>query len=283
MRYKFKGKAEAYTATHELEWWVDALTASPKINPKNGKPKLRPWTKFKYDQGNKAIEEINEKSNIRIELIEHKGKGKTIISAQFKVTHKDIESQVVTAIEVKKMSPELAEMAIRLGVNTSIISNLIRDGQSEIGLKAALAKLGSRNLDLKPIESIASYLKAVLAEVNLTIGHTPQSATVLEQTVHPRIDSAFCVDTPMAMTYKDERRSKIRAELLSLTIDEQQTYAYLALAELKMSRMSSPSMIEKVESGQWANSPILVSKMVNLFAVEKYGPQWGVEQTAEQI
>jgi len=275
VRYKFKGKAEAYTSTHDLEFWVDALTASPKIDPKTGRPKLRPWAKFKYDQGNKAIQEINEKSNIFIELIEHKGVGKTVVSAQFKVTHKDVEAQAIPAIAVKKMSPELAAMAVRAGVDTSIVSVFIRDGQSEVGLMAALEKLASRNPDLKPIDNVASYLSKILDDVNGLIDYSSQASNQATQTLLPATSRANAGPLPLAMSFKDERRAEIRAELLSLELDAQKVYAYLALAELRKSKLARASTTEKVEAGKWIQDPFLLARMVDVYATEKFGPDWG--------
>lgn len=281
VRFKFKGKPTALTTVHDLEWWVDALTASPKKDEKTGKAKLRPWVKFKYDQGNRAIEEINEKTNIHIELIEHKGKGKTIVAAQFKVTHKDMSPQLVEAKPSTKMSPELAELALSLNVDLKIIKNLISDGQSEVGLKAALSKLKARGPNLAPIESMTGYLSKVLEEVNLMIGHTPAPVMQSQQTILPKVVNEPAAALPMALTYKDERRAMIRDELSSLDSDEQRVYAYLALEDLRKSRMASASLTEKVEAGLWESAPILFSKMVELFATEKYGSDWGVEKSSE--
>ena len=281
VRFKFKGKPTALTTVHDLEWWVEALTASPKKDEKTGKAKLRPWVKFKYDQGNRAIEEINEKTNIHIELIEHKGKGKTIVAAQFKVTHKDMSPQLVEGTPSPKMSPELAEMASSLNVDLKIIKNFISGGQSEVGLKAALSKLKTRSPGLAPIESMSGYLSKVLEEINLMIGHTPAPVMQSQQTILPKVVDEPVAILLMALTYKDERRALIREELRSLDSDEQRVYAYLALEDLRKSRMASASLTEKVEAGLWESAPVLFSKMVELFATEKYGSDWGVEKASE--
>ncbi len=58
-------------------------------------------------------------------------------------------------------------------------------------------------------------------------------------------------------------------------------YAYLALEDLRKSRMASASLTEKVEAGSWESAPILFAKMVELYATEKYGSDWGIEKSSE--
>lgn len=279
VRYKFKDKPTALTAVHEPEWWVDALTASPKKD-KAGKVKLRPWTKFKYDQGNHAIEEINEKTNILIELIEHKGRGKTIAAAQFKVTHKDMLAKAIEAKTEIRMTAELAELTVSAGVDPKIVIGLLKNGQSEVGLKAAMVKFKNRKATLQPIVSVSAYLTKILEEINGMINHVPEAAIQSKQKVPPAV-TRNQEPLPMAMSFKDERRTEIREELMSQEVEAQKIYAYLALAELRKSKMARASTSEKVEAGTWTQDPLLISKMVDIYAHEKYGPDWGNENPQE--
>ncbi len=277
VRYRYKGKPTALTAVHDLEWWVDALTASPKKDHKTGKAKLRPWVKFKYDQGNHAIEEINEKTNIRIELIEHKGQGKTLVAAQFRVTHKDMVTELVEAKPAIRLSEELAEMSVSASVDPKIVLGLLKNGQSEVGLKAALMKFKNRKASLQPILSVSAYLSKMLEEINITINHVPEEVNRSRQTVLPAVAASNQTPLPMVMSFKDERRMAIREELLGLEVEGQKVYAYLALAELRKSKMARASTSDRVEAGTWTQDPLLISKMVDIYANEKYGPDWGDE------
>jgi hypothetical protein len=87
---------------------------------------------------------------------------------------------------------------------------------------------------------------------------------------------------PMAMSYKDERRKDIREELLEQGTDVQRVFAYLALADLRKSKMARASTSEKVEAGNWTQDPLLISKMVDLYAAETYGPNWAIEPNQAQ-
>lgn len=279
VRYRYKDKPTALTAVHELEWWVDALTASPKKDQKTGKVKLRPWAKFKYDQGNKAIKEINEKTNILIELIEHKGQGKTLVAAQFKVTHKDMVNDRIAAKPEIRMSADLAELTLSAGVDPKIVLGLLKNGQREVGLKAALVKFKNRKLGLQPIVSVSAYLCKMLEEINEMINHVPEAVNHSRQTVLPAAKQGNQMPLPMVMSFKDERRTAIREVLLSLEVENQKVYAYLALADLRKSKMARASTSEKVEANTWTQDPLLISKMVDIYANEKYGPDWGVENS----
>lgn len=278
IRFKYKDKPTALTAIHDLEWWVDALTASPKRD-KAGKVKIRPWTKFKYDQGNKAIEEINEKTNIHIELIEHKGLGKTLVAAQFKVTHKDMLTKGIATKSEIRVSEELSDLALDAGVDLKIVLGLLKNGQSEVGLKAALLKFKNRKSSLQPIVSVSAYLSKILEEVNGMIVQFPEASNQAKQTFQSSAAGENQMPLPMAMSFKDERRTEIREDLLSLEVESQKVYAYLALAELRKSKMARASTSEKVEAGTWTQDPLLISKMVDIYANEKHGPDWGKENS----
>jgi hypothetical protein len=188
------------------------------------------------------------------------------------------------AIEAKiefRMSAELAELSVSAGVDPKIVFGLLKNGQSEVGLKAALVKFKNRKSSLEPIVSVSAYLSKMLQEINEMINHDPQAGSQAKQTVLPAAAHGNKVPLPMAMSYKDERRTEIREELMIQEVEVQKVYAYLALAELRKSKMARASTSEKVEAGTWTQDPLLISKMVDIYAHEKYGPDWGNENPQE--
>jgi len=259
-----------------LEWWVDALTQSaPKIDPKTKKPKLRLWSKFKSEQVSVAIHEINSKSDIGIELIEKKT-GKAVTSAQFKVWRKSVEAGAITG--GVRMSPELASTATSLGLPLGDISSLIKLGQSESILKIGLAKLESRigRDDLAPVDSRMAYLRTVLAETNSFVATVPPP-------LPPRVVSLIHkapADIPKVLSYQEHRRLEIKAELLNISKAGQKKYAELALEYLQKAGIATTTISRKVESGDWMTG-VLFSKMIEAYAVEQYGVNWGVAFNTE--
>ena len=79
---------------------------------------------------------------------------------------------------------------------------------------------------------------------------------------------------PLTMSVKDIRRTSIRKEFFTMDKSEQAPYVPAAMTHLKGKGMASASVCTKVEEGEWLSAPILVSVMVEKYAVAKYGPQW---------
>lgn len=272
---RYKNNPTGLTSENDLEWWVDALTQSaPKIDPKTKKPKLRLWSKFKSEQVSVAIHEINSKSDIGIELIEKKT-GKAVTSAQFKVWRKSVESGAITG--GPRMSPELALIATALGLPLSDITSLIKFGQSESVLKIGLAKLEARigRDDLAPVDSRMAYLRAVLAETNGFVAMIPSPSVAVS--LMPKAPA----DLPKILSYQEHRRLEIKAELLNIGKTGQKKYAELALEYLQKAGIATTTISRKVESGDWMTG-VLFSKMIEAYAVEQYGVNWGVAFDSEE-
>lgn len=267
---RYRTNAAGVTSLQEPLWWIKALSNKvPDLDPKTGEPKWREWRKFKDEKIKKAVAEINEQTDLTIELIEKRE------GVQFAVKRK--ASEFLPA--PNRLNPEIAEVALKLGIKLTDIAALIRNGQSELGLKAAFTKMAKQ--DPATISRKLAYLNKILEEVNPLIGNGQRPDQYLQQTVLPPLAQATQRVEPLkvALSYKDERRAEIRKEFVQLEKAGQQVFAYEALAELKSSKLATPAMSLKVESGTWESAPILFSKMVELYAVGTYGSNWGVEQS----
>ena len=270
---RYKNNPTGLTSENTLEWWVDALTQSaPKIDPKTKKPKLRLWSKFKSEQVNAAIDEINTKSDIGIELIEKKT-GKAVTSAQFKVWRKSVDA--VEMASSPRLTPAMAEMAGKLGLQLGDICNLLKLGHSESIVNIALTKLEARmqRQDLTPIESKLAYLKTVLAETSGYVA-VPPPARLTVASVLPALSAM--ADLPKVLSYQEHRRQQIKEEVLNMGKDRQKKYAELALEYLQKAGIATTTLSRKVESGVWTTG-VLFSKMIEIYALEQYGPDWGVD------
>lgn len=263
---RYRTNAAGVTSIQEPLWWIKALSNKvPDLDPKTGEPKWREWRKFKDEKIKKTVAEINEQTDLNIELIEKKE------GVQFAVKRKASEYLPTP----NRLNPEIAEAALKLGIKLTDIAALIRNGQSEVGLKAAFAKMAKQ--DPASITRKLAYLNKILEEVNPLIadGRVPDQ---YQQTVLPALRMPQGEPLKVAMSYKDERRAEIRKEFSQLERSGQQAFAYEALAELKTSKMANPAMSLKVESCAWESAPILFSKMIELYAVATFGRDWGVEQ-----
>ena len=274
---RYKNNPTGLTSENHLEWWVDALTQSaPKVDPKTKKPKLRLWSKFKSEQVNIAIYEINSKSDIGIELIEKKT-GKAVTSAQFKVWRKSAETTPSTS--GPRISAELALMMTTLGLSLSDIASSIKTAQDESLLKIALIKLEARigRNDLAPVDSKMAYLRAVLSETQGFIAAVPLTMPSLSVPLVARIPP----ELPKILSYQEHRRLEIKAELLNISKAEQKKYAELALESLQKAGIATTTISRKVESGDWMTG-VLFSKMIEAYAVEHYGANWGTAFDADK-
>ena len=274
---RYKNNPTGLTSENYLEWWVDALTQSaPKVDPKTKKPKLRLWSKFKSEQVNVAIHEINSKSDIGIELIEKKT-GKAVTSAQFKVWRKSAET--TASASGPRINAKLALMATTLGLSLSDIASLIKTAHDESLLKIALAKLEARigRNDLAPVDSKMAYLRAVLGETQGFIAAVPLTTPSLSVSLAARMPP----DLPKILSYQEHRRLEIKAELLNISKADQKKYAELALESLQKAGIATTTISRKVESGDWMTG-VLFSKMIEAYAVEQYGENWGTAFDADK-
>ncbi len=263
---KYKENPTHLTSRNSTDWWIDALTNMPgTVDKKTGLVVRRPWRRVKNETLNKAIEEINSKTDITVDLLEFKV-GKAIKEAQFKVMSKTKNAVLATAA---KMSPETALAATKLDLSLSDISGLISQGQSEAVLKVAFSKLEARfaNKELTPVGARFAYLKTVLADMNQYVSDAPQKNTGV----------AAQVAAPIAETlsFKGRRRTEIKLELLGLPLDQQRIFADSAIAKMAAAGSATEAIKARVKAGSW-NGTVL-GKMVEAFAVAKYGADWGVE------
>lgn len=268
---RYRTNAAGVTSLQAPLWWIKALSNKvPDIDPQTGEPKWREWRKFKDEKIKKTVAEISEQTDLTIELIEKKE------GVQFAVKRKASEFLPTP----NRLNPEVAEAALMLGIKLTDIAALIRNGQSEVALKVAFAKM--KKQDPASISRKLAYLNKILEEVNPLIadGRTPD---VDQQTVLPALSVPRAEPLKVALSYKDERRAEIRKEFTQLEKAKQQVFAYEALAELKGSRLASPAMSLKVESGAWESTPILFSKMIEIYATSTYGSDWGVESHAQNL
>ena len=273
---RYKNNPTGLTSEKPLDWWLDALTQSPpKLDPKTKMPKQRLWSKFKSEQVSVAIREINAKSDIGIELIEKKT-GKAVTSAQFKVWRKPVDAAALSSAQ--RMSPELALTATALGLPLIDIASLMKQGHDESVVRIGLTKLEARmgRDDLVPVDSKLAYLRAVLSET--------QGFIVVEPAAKPAISvsplSPPAAELPKILSYQEHRRAEIKAELMNIGKTDQKKYAELALLSLQKAGIATTTITRKVESGDWMTG-VLFSKMIEAFAVEHYGTDWGVGFDAE--
>ena len=261
---RYHNNPSGLTSCNPPEWWVDALTNSPApIDPVTGKKRRREWRKLKNASVLDAIDEINKKTDITIELIEIKT-SRSVSGVQFSV-HKKKSEQAQEARPV--ISLDVATRASEVGISVDVLGKLIQSGRTEDEIKFALIKFDERMkaTDLDQVENKAAYLKSILKDIKGKVSFTDRS--ILKVAPLPVITE----QKPWA----EQRRNDLKAEFLLLLKEDQKTYADAALAEMIHKNVATSTMIRKAGEGEWSG-PIL-SRAVELYANSAYGDTWLVE------
>ena len=273
---RYRTNFDGLTNKSEPLWWVRALTnKQPPIDPETNAPKYRPWAKFKDDKLKDAIAEINELTDLNVELIEERQRTK-IAFVQFRVKRKTELLEDTAAV----LPAAIAELAIKCGLGLAEVSRLMKNGIGEGQLKIALLKLETRiaREDLEPVSSKISYLNTVIVEAQKFVaadGPVPPlaeiSASVKRQAVQPAMP-------PLApISYKERRRAEIKVAFATLSKEEQHPFALQASDSLKAAGLMQPSVARAIFSQDWLKNGLLLSKMVEAYAVATHGPEWATE------
>jgi len=149
---RYKDSPGGLTSRHEPEFWTRVLREGGGIKP-------REFRKFKNELLMPAVAEINEETEIEVELIEHREQS-TLQAVQFKVARKAKEkAKIPDAADVT-----LVMRAAKLGVRESDLDALVaKYGALKVteGLDAMEAYISDPSAS--KIMNRGGYLKAVLA------------------------------------------------------------------------------------------------------------------------
>jgi hypothetical protein len=241
------------TSASEPEWWVDALTnAIPKLDKRTGETQRREWRKVKNEAVLKAIKEINQETDLEVELIERKT-GRAVNLVQFSVRQKR-----GAAREVQSSHFDLIKQAARMGIaQARIESALLSNTADEIAF--ALAKFESRytNKELPAIERPNTYFASILKNIQPIDVVADKTLTV--QAAPPIAD--------LERDILQARHTMTRDEFMALAEQTKAHYAEKALSDLKGRNMATPRMIANAKEGVW--SPLLLAEMLRIFSKEK--------------
>ncbi|WP_371436161.1 hypothetical protein [Polaromonas sp.] len=273
---RYKNNPTGVTSKNPPAWWVDALTNIPaEKDPVTGELRRREWRKLKNEQVAKAIEEINKHTDLIIKLFEFK-EVKAVTAVQFGVQKK--KNDVAKRIPMK-ISRELAERAVAIGVPLPDIMRLLDDGHSESDVMFSLARLDAREkrADLEPVKARSGYLRRLL-EAGVTIEGPVGIAPEEEGEVKPPPPRQ---DLVVADPWREQRRKEITAELFALSPQAQQTYIEMATQDLRDSGFLSATIARKLAAGDWKGGVIL-TKVFDSYAKTHYGADWHIEQGSAQ-
>lgn len=260
---RYRDNPSHVTSRNSTNWWTDALSNTvPSKDKVTGEFHRREWRKFKAEFVLKAIAEINEKSDLTLELFEFKA-GKAITEAQF-----GVQKKAQTSRSLPQIPSDMAEIATRLSVPLEYIARLVKEGFVSSELKIGLFKLEARthasNLGL--IENRTVYLRKILNE-----GRVGKPKFEI-------VPAASALGTPQqtpeyVKSPAEEIRAQMQEQFLRLPLEDQRVWANAAAEGLRARQVLTPSMARKIQAGDWRTG-LLLNAVVNAYAVGTYGPAW---------
>lgn len=268
------------TPKRPAEFWVPVLRG-------NALNKEREWRKFKAEFVAPAIAQINEVSELYIELIEEKYGGRKVIDVQFSVTKRHrIVRNAGGAVDIST-----AATALALAVRESDLDILVGT-HGEERVKRALFQLELRvlNKTLDPIGKPIAYLRRVLENL----------VDVAEPGTDGAVYGAPAVAVPVAVSGTAKTagldEGQIRTRLIAEFGNRRTNRVALAFAEITeleraawMDRVAESfggnsafaRQIRRLKDRDW-KSPIVYSHITRFYAQHGLFESWD-EPTADDL
>ncbi len=261
---RFKNNPSGVTSRKPTTWWIDALSNSPAaIDPTTGQPKRREWRKFKNEFVLGAIDQINEQTDLDIELLEFK-QGRSVAEAQFSVRKKMTRPTLAA-----KSDAALLDRCSKVGINERELTQLLEAWDPE-EITSAIGKLEQRQSmpGLEEIRSPAGYLRHLLTK--------PEEPKAAEQTrATSNVRSILNVD--QNTTGESTKRKELAMAIAELPPDAQRSLLREVADSLRERGLFTPSVARRAGQGDWQASGLLKSGMVELYAKRLYGEDWKIE------
>lgn len=209
---RYRTNPSGVTCVQSPEWWVEALSAR-SIRASSGrsrrksssvledsKPK-REWRKVKCESVLDAINEINEKTDLHVELIEKKT-GKAVSAVQFSVQRKRAQQVHKTSLPL-----DVIEKGIGLGIHPNELSGFVRGVKGGVTIvNAALDKLDNRlkREDLPQVDNRLAYARTIANEIDDFVEATHEKKPQSSKDTRVILDRAVdIIETPESRARRD--------------------------------------------------------------------------------
>ena len=258
---RYKDSPGGLTSRHDPDFWTKVLREGGGVKP-------REFRKFKNELLVPAMVEINESTEIQIELIEHR-EHTSLRAVQFSVKRKARETQ-------RSAVPEAADVTLvmrssKLGVRESDLDGLLaKYGALKVTEALDAMEAYVADPDADRILNRAAYLKAVLAN-RYPDGTVPEPLSAAELKPSKAPERAPD-DTQVLEAWRAERLRQIRAEFAALPEPEQSQWLDRARSHKNLKAMTA-AMNKRLEAGEW-ESPLIRHAVLDTFAATRYGSAW---------
>ena len=263
---RYRDNPGGLTSRKPPGWWTDALSNVPGGD-------RREWRKFKYERIKPAIEEINAKTDIVIELVEHK-KGRSLAEVQFSVRRK-VQQAVVKSSYIP-IDAGLILRAQTLGITETKMDALIREfNEVQVTIKLGELALRMENTLLKPVENSYSYLRSLLLKPNNEV--SVMSIAVESSNVDkPLFQAKQLKPLTVDSAWQGEQMRMLMQELDALSEQERRHWLNLAVQDLSRRGLLTGAVSRRAALGEIAPG-VLGSKAIQIYAETTYGPDWNLK------
>jgi hypothetical protein len=256
---RYKDSPGGLTSRHDPDFWTRVLREGGGLKP-------REFRKFKNELLVPAIAEINDKTEIAVELVEHREQS-LLVAVQFKVARRPREKQRI---------PEPADVtqalrAGKLGVREEDLDALVlKYGDAKVNEALDALENYVENPNAARINNRLAYLKAILANKEPQ-GEVPAPAASAHGEVRPAVDARKDQEE-LVNAWKASRMRQIRAEFAELAHEEKVRWIDEA-APIILSSVTTPGIRRRLADKDW-ESPLISRVVLDVYGQGRYGSQW---------
>lgn len=251
---RFKGSPGGLTSRHPPEFWIRVLREGGGIKP-------REWRKVKNELIGPAISQINEATEIQVELVEHR-QGNVVAAVQFSVKRKAKDRDRVRGPADAASVMQAAKHGIR---EADFDALTLKYGAFKVSECLELMEAHAANPAATKITNKLGYLKAVL--VNRYPDNQPQLLSPEEDVpVQPlRVES---VSEDLQKDWLASRFKQLHSEFAALSEDDRRKWIQATAA-----RFTTPAVRRRLNNEEWM-SPLVTQFVLDAYASGTYGPNW---------
>ena len=268
---RYRDNPGGVTSRKPVGWWTDALSNMPGGD-------RREWRKFKNERIKDAVEEINQETDLEIELIEHR-QGRVVTEVQFAVRRRSNPTAVLAGLK----QPIDANLALRcetLGIREIKLDALIKEfGDELVREKLDLLERRAANRSLRAVDNAYSYLRSLLRNGGGFDDIRPEGRADAAAPVAPPPPQAPVIAAVANPDWLGERIRSMKKEMEALEPSQRQVWVEQALQELAAKGLLTAVISRRASQGDVLHG-LLGSMVVHAYARATYGPDWNVPRSS---
>jgi hypothetical protein len=247
-RYQGSGR----TPRKPWTWWVPVLRGHEVTGD-------REYRKFKSELLKPAIAQINEHTEIEVELVEHR-EGGAVVDLQFTVKPKPDFKLDQGDIEPVDLTP--VEQALALGIRELDYDALV-DRYGEAPVLRSLDVV-ARQLRQEPGTNALAHLKWVLEGVageGARKAAKRRTSAPVQATAVPAPVPSMPVPDPA----QESAREQLRIDFEALPPEQQKQWLQRLRDDVVDKGVATPALLRRIADGDW-KSPVVLARLEKYFA-----------------